>query len=417
MSNRARNIWTQAEAKYFQQLQATLKAQGFLRPSLVIDLDRLDHNIQEVMSSVQRAGKQLRVVEKSLPCPGLLGYIANKTAARRLMSFHQPFLNQDAGLWPDADILLGKPMPVAMAERFYQKHRGAFDPRRQLQWLIDTPERLQQYLALARKLGTRLNINLELDVGLCRGGIAEGRAGTEALRHILSTIEQQPEHFAFTGFMGYDPHVVMLPRLLGTPAKLLAHAMAVYRERVDQVQQDFPALWAQATEIKDQPGLTLNTAGSPTYRLHETETVSNEISVGSGLLKPADFDLPSLSGHQPAVFIATPVLKNTGPLRLPGLGDPARLLPGLGRGRRDTIFIYGGNWLADYVWPPGLKPNRLYGRSSNQEIATVSASVGLKADDLVFLRPRQSEAVLLQFGDLVIVRSGEAVDTWPVFDQ
>ena len=220
---------------YFSRLQAALQAEGELLPRLIVDLDRQDHNIDQAVAFAAQAGKALRLVEKSLPSFQLLDYIARRAGTRRLMSFHQPFLNLDAQHWPDADILLGKPMPVALAGRFYEQHSGPFDPQRQLQWLIDTPERLQQYLALAQRRGTRLNINLELDVGLHRGGIPEGEAGAVMLRAMLRLLAQHPQHLRFTGFMGYEPHVAMLPRPFGAPERLLAQAMATYQARVEQV--------------------------------------------------------------------------------------------------------------------------------------------------------------------------------------
>ena len=38
------------------------------------------------------------------------------------MVFHQPFLNLIANELPNTDVLLGKPMPVAAAARFYEQH-------------------------------------------------------------------------------------------------------------------------------------------------------------------------------------------------------------------------------------------------------------------------------------------------------
>ena len=67
--------------------------------------------------------------------------------------------------------------------------------------------------------------------------------------------------------------------------------------------------------------------------------------------------------------------------------------------------------------PPGLRTNALFGRSSNQEMVNGSAVVPLEVDDYVFLRPTQSEFVMLQFGDLVVMRGGKIVDHWPVFQQ
>ena len=94
-------------SEYFRALNNELKTKGPMRPVLLIDLDRLDHNIDVVMRSVKRAGKQLRLVEKSLPSPGLLSYIGQRAGTQRLMSFHQPFLNHDAQVYPQSDILLG----------------------------------------------------------------------------------------------------------------------------------------------------------------------------------------------------------------------------------------------------------------------------------------------------------------------
>ncbi|MEB3736270.1 alanine racemase [Halopseudomonas pachastrellae] len=399
---------------YFAQLQAALLEEGELRPRLIVDLDRLDHNIDQAVAFAARAGKALRLVEKSLPSFELLDYIARRRYAAADV-FSSAVSHAGCQHWPDADILLGKPMPVALVERFYQSLTGDFEPQRQLQWLIDSPERLEQYLGLAQRLGLRLNVNLELDVGLHRGGVPQRRAGALMLSALLQRIAQHSQHLRFSGFMGYEPHVAMLPRLFGAPERLLAQAMATYQARVQQVQREAPALWAQAVAADDQPPLTLNTAGSPTYRLHEQEQVSNELALGSGLLKPTHFDLPSLAGHLPALFIATPVLKTAGAFTLPGAGRLPALVSRLaGRGKQ-ALFIYGGNWLADPVSPAGLTASKLYGTSSNQQVLLAPADTLLQVDELVFMRPTQSEAVLLQFGDVLAVRAGRVVGRWPVF--
>jgi D-serine deaminase-like pyridoxal phosphate-dependent protein len=390
---------------YFAALNQELKENGPMRPCLLIDLDRLDHNIDQVVASVARhRGRRYRIVEKSLPSPGLIDYVMRRSGSRRLMSFHQPFLNHDAARFPDADILLGKPLPVRSVERFYRELKGGFDPSRQLQWLVDTPERVAQYLELARGLETRLRLNIEIDVGLHRGGVTD----PAMLSMMLGTIAAHPDQLGFAGFMGYDPHVGMgVPRILGTPQELLAKAMGLYQGYVDQLRGEHADLWHE--------DLTLNTAGSPTYRLHEAETLSNDISVGTGLLKPGHYDLPSLAEHHPAAWIATPVLKSTGSVRIPALDERSRVLSWWDVNQRQTFFIYGGNWMADYASPRGLHANAIYGRSSNQEIVNGPASMGLAVDDLVFLRPHQSEGVLLHFGDLLAVRGGRIQEQWPVF--
>ncbi|MDP1539616.1 MAG: alanine racemase [Moraxellaceae bacterium] len=388
-----------AHNDYFNTLQAVLLADGVCAPTLVIDQDRLLHNLDLVRDFAKRSGHDLRVVEKSLPCPDLLSLVMQRWGSQRLMSFHLPFLLADVKRFPTADILLGKPMPVAAVAQFYRDYQPPFDPAKQLHWLIDTPQRLQQYLNFAQLQKLTLQVCIELDVGLHRGGVAD----EASLIEMLSCIRQHPQQLSFSGFMGYDAHVVKLPRILGSAKQLLAKSMSIYQQRVQLAKQRFADLWPVSP--------LLNTAGSPTYRLHENNALCTELAVGSALLKPIDFDVPTLTAHHPALFIATPVLKTPAALRLPGLPDVAAI-----QGRR-PVFIYGGQWLADYVSPSDLKQWPIYGRSSNQDVATVNRDSVLAVDDLVFLRPTQSEAVLLQFGAIRVVSAGRVVAHWSVYND
>ena len=67
------------------------------------------------------------------------------------------------------------------------------------------------------------------------------------------------------------------------------------------------------------------------------------------------------------------------------------------------------------VRPEGLTVSEKYGRSSNQQMLTGPADLALKPDEFVFFRPKQSEAVFLQFGDIAVFEDGAIVDRWPVF--
>lgn len=414
---------------YFDQLNRELKQRGPYRPSMVVDLDRLDLNIDAITNAIQ-APKHFRIVAKSIPSADLIKYVMQRANTNRVMVFHQPFINLLARETPNADLLVGKPMPVQAAKLFYQQHRrqplnhsgvqwlsnklseslgmdlpNGFQPSQQLQWLIDSPERLGNYLALAQELKEPLQVNIEIDVGLHRGGISD----IDTLDIMLRTIASNPQHLRFSGFMGYDPHVVKIPSVIASQTELHQQALAVYESMVTRVKTAFPQLWHNQ--------LTLNAAGSPTYRLYDDISLVNDLSIGSALMKPTDFDIPTLSAHIPALFIATPVLKASQGLKMPGSDTLGNVLSWWDPNQKQTFFIYGGYWKAQPENPPGLQVNALYGRSTNQEMLNGSNAVNIGVGDHVFLRPTQSEHVMLQFGDLLTLRGGQLVGRWPVFAQ
>lgn len=391
-----------SHSDYFRRMQRAVRAADLVRPAMVVDKNRLDTNLQQLLGRLN-GHFEYRIVAKSLPSIPLLEHLMSTGGTRRLMVFHQPFLNQVAEQLPHSDVLLGKPLPAAAADRFYRQWAGGsrqLDPARQVQWLIDTPERLAQYHQLARQHSQRLRVSLEIDIGLHRGGFAT----PQELAPVLAEIEAS-EALELSGFMGYEPHIAKAP---GPASWHRDRAMDRYRTFVE---------FAEARLGRSLRNLTLNTGGSTTYSLYPDagDLVVNEIAAGSALVKPTDFDLPGLAHHTPAAFIASPVLKviDTDIPAAPGL---AGLMSLWNPNREKAVFLYGGYWKALPESPPGLATNPVYGRSSNQEMLNASAETRLAVDDRVFLRPTQSEQVMLNFGSLAVYepQSGEISGFWPV---
>jgi D-serine deaminase-like pyridoxal phosphate-dependent protein len=389
-------------APYFQQLSSALDDAGLSGPSLVVDRSRLLQNVRTLTRHID--GRfHYRIVAKSLPSLPLLDTVMRASGSNRLMLFHQPFINQVAARYPDTDILLGKPMPVAAARNFYGQFRGGgFEPARQLRWLLDTPQRAQQYHELATALGQDMQACIELDVGLHRGGVRSD----QQLLAMLDVIESSPR-LRFCGFMGYEPHIVKVP--FGDAATHRDRAMEVYRHYIELARRRLGDGWPRDA--------VLNAAGSPTYQLYDRgDYPFNELAAGSGLVKPTDFDLPTLADHVPACYIATPVLKSLDTLEIPGI-DLGIIQSLWDPNRARTFFTYGGYWKALPESPAGLRNNSLFGRSTNQEMLNGSRSISLQPDDWVFLRPTQSEFVFLQFGDIAVYDNAAISARWPVFSE
>jgi D-serine deaminase-like pyridoxal phosphate-dependent protein len=378
---------------YFAGLQAALRRAGVAQPALVIDRQRLAANIETIRGQLAPSGLGLRVVTKSLPAPALLDAVIAGTGADRLMVFNGVMLDEMAERHPGADVLTGRPLPAAQVADFVRRHANSAAPAARPQWLADSARRLAQYAEIARSAGAPFGVNLEIDVGLHRGGLADLAALAEA----VDLVEAEPL-MRVTGLMGYDPHVVGA----ASPEAEAAVVQARYAAAVKLL----------AEKLGDVSGLTLNSAGSPTYALHLAGTAANEVSIGSAFVKPAHFDLPTLKPLQPAAFIAQPVLKVMDPAVFPrreDLGAAYRQLdPNSARG----FFLYGGYGDARPVSPPGLRFSPIWGGRGMLE---GSAKVALDQDDFVFLRPTESEGVLLQFGDIAVYDGAEIADWWPTF--
>lgn len=388
---------------YFKKLTKLLVSNGIAQPTLLIDQAKLDHNIQQVKTqlSERKSPLPVRLVVKSLPSLPLLDYLTKALNTQRFMVFNMPMLASIVEHYPQGDVSFGKPMAhLAVFEWLKSSSNQQALPR--IQWLVDSVERLQAYAEIAQHYNRPLRINVELDVGLHRGGFVD----VAALKQALELAKQYPL-LKISGLMAYEAHVAKMPTLLN----MQTNAWQTVQQMLYQAKQLFTDMGYQ-TET-----LTINSGGSQTYTLHAQQTYANEISVGTAFVQPCDFDMPTLSQHQAASFIATPVLKVLDHALIPALEWADGLRRWWDVNNQQGYFIHGGHWLARPESPQGLALSGVYGRSSNQELLLGSPAQQLTTDDYVFFRPQQSEAVFLQFGDILLVdaQAEKIVAQWPVF--
>lgn len=383
---------------YFKQLNLDLKKQGIATPQLIVDEAALKQNIQHVQIRLAHAQHlKARLVVKSLASLDLLKLLSEQIDTQRFMVFHQPHIVSILENFADADILLGKPMPAQVVHQFFEQYMEWSTAK--IQWLIDTKVRLQQYLEIAKKYFICLDINIEIDVGLHRGGVQTTQQFTE----ILALIQQYPQYLKLSGLMGYDAHVTKVPAIIKKPELAYQSSQQTYANYQQLIQKQFPTLWHEE--------LCFNGGGSPTFSFHTTESVCNDLSFGSMLLKPSDFDHDLLQALQPAVWIAAPVLKVLPFTQLPSMAVLDKLPH-----KCKALFIYGGYWMANYVYPDQAHTHVLYGRSSNQELINVPKNCDTQVDDFVFLRPTQSEAIIPQFSNLMLYKQNR-FESWQTFRE
>jgi D-serine deaminase-like pyridoxal phosphate-dependent protein len=380
---------------YFETLNRLLAHAGTGQAQLVLDLDRLDENLAQLRAQLSAKCK-IRIVVKSLASAALLQYIAQQLSSQRFMVFHFPHLQHIQTLFPQGDILLGKPMPIQALQQSDHQILGS----QNIQWLIDSVERLNQYLHFAQSRQIQLRVNLEIDIGLHRGGFADESSFVKALQ----LIQANAPYLKLSGLMGYDAHVSKLPQPWFKPEIVFQRTQQRYQFFLQCLGKYF-----SEAELKD---LCLNGAVSASFGLHQHGTICNDLAVGSALIKPLDFELSALKVFRPAMWIAAPVLKVIPIVQLPEIPLWARLFR-----NQHAVFIYGGYWRGKCEYPEGVKPHALYGRSSNQEMLQLPKGCQIQVDDYVFIRPSQTEVIISQFAQLHVIRDMKLYAVWSTFRE
>jgi D-serine deaminase-like pyridoxal phosphate-dependent protein len=401
---------------YFSGLNSAFKGAGLGTGRIMIDLDRLDHNLAVIQAHIP-SPDHYRIVVKSLPCLDLLKVIQERVGTRKFLVVHRPFLKVIlANFGPGIDIQVGKILPVQAACEFFAEIDPKLEKRAQVEicWLVDCPEMLREYLDFARAKRLKLKIGVEIDIGLHRGGTSS----KDELDAMLCIFRENPGVITFSGFLGYEGHAAHAPGIFKSARKAALTEfddnMRVYQSFIDHGRQGFSELFTG--------DLVFNSGGSSTYSLFDRAPFITDIGIGGAVLRPAAYPAHFLYDLQPAEFIATPVLKILRGTVIPFLEKLAGLLewwdPNLGQG----IVIYGGGWAGELVAPKGLSPQMLVSDPPNQNLvpneSTLSCSkkVNIKRGDYVFYHPTQSDA-MFQFEDILLIRGGKVTGTWKVFDQ
>ena len=262
---------------YFAGLQAALKRAGVAQPTLVIDRARLGANIAAVRA---RAGARPRWrcgwSAKSLPAPALLDAVLAGPGSSRLMVFNGVMLDEMVAL-PPGRRRAARPAAAGGAGgrlRRAATPTAARRPPGRSGWSTaprgwrSTP---RSPAPTTRRCGSTWRSTSACTAAACPTWRRWPRRSTWSLAEPLLEI---------TGLMGYDAHAAGA----ASPAAEVARVHGALRARRAS---------CCAEKLGDAAGLTLNTAGSPTYALHLADPVRQRGLDRLGLrqadpLRPAD---------------------------------------------------------------------------------------------------------------------------------
>jgi D-serine deaminase-like pyridoxal phosphate-dependent protein len=394
-----------------------LRAKAGGRETSLVDLDAVDNNLELVGRSLG-SGIALRLVAKSLPCIQLLEYMMVTACTNRIMAFSEGMVRDLlCRFGSDVDILLGRPASVEAAARTFAtldtRSSGGANPAGGVRWLVDTAERMQQYADLAAERGSPINISVEIDVGLRRGGARDD----DELLAMLSIIDGS-SMLQFTGFMGYEGHVPFAPTG-ANPDIEFDNVQQRYADFVEAGRAAYPAMF-------DGP-LIFNSGGSRTYHYYtdDLDTPVNEVAMGSAFFYPGNFSNIPETELRRATFLGTPVLKRIDPAEAPFAPG---FLPTLAEDDPSLEVSYvtvAGAFPGEQLYPEGLVVNPVTSSVdeggggvvnllSNQAEWLGSRQVPLEVGDFIFYHPWEGDGVRW-LSRLDVFRGGELIDQWATF--
>ena len=375
------------------------REQGAGHPLLVLDLAALDQNVRTVVDFAAGQGWGVRPALKSFRSPALISYLLNRLPQPRGLVFDlrevDPILAQAPR---NTDLMTGYPPTFGELADFLAAKPPKGQRKHRLRILVDSVPLIEHLARLARTSRRRLplEVAIELDVGMGRGGIGD----RDELRACLDVLRAERERLRLTAVLGYDGHATLrgdaeYRRLVAT------QAMESYRGHL-------AALSELGKGLYDEGGLIRNGPGSSNYR-NWAGGPANEVGCGSAFLYAG-----YLNGGYDTDGLA-PALTMAGAVRRITSDHPSA--PALGIAQPGAtemeIIVQGVGAAGEVVHPAGAREDQASGGGDALIVPKGSVELG----DYVLYRPTQTEVGILRFHELVVVREGRVLRRWPVFKR
>lgn len=374
-------------------------------PCLVVDEEVLQANIQALQTFISGLGLKLRPHAKSHKCPDLARHQLAAGAVGiccQKVSEAEAFAAQGIG-----DILIANEVVgSAKLQRLVRLHRRCIDLNGQLIVCVDSLEaaaRMNQALeqasddqgvAKAKSIAIApLSIYLEINVGQNRCGIAPGRAAAD----LAKAIEEQMPRLCLIGLQAYHGAAQHM--------RTLEQRAAVVEEVCNKVRQTLQAFEAQGLKRPE----VISGGGSGSVGLDARTGLFTELQAGSYVFMDVDYmrnqwDSTMDLNFSQSLFVLTTVMSQTS-------SDRAVVDAGL-----KALSVDSG--LPELKDAPGLtyeKANDEHGliQCRHSEPGLTPEPESLLGKKL-WLIPGHCDPTVNLYDELVVVREGQVVDTWPV---
>jgi D-serine deaminase-like pyridoxal phosphate-dependent protein len=354
-----------------------LTADDLDTPALLIDLDRLQHNIDRMAGHLRERGVAWRPHAKAFKCPaiahllrraGAIGVTVAKVSEAEVMA--------DGGI---DDILIAHlvvgPSKVARL--------AALQRRAQVKVTVDHSDQIAPLGHAASAAGVTIGVLVDVDIGMKRTGVASAEDAVELARFVSAT-----PGLRFDGLMGYEGHTLMI----ADPAeKRTAVAGALAR-------------LIHARDVAEADGLQcriISAGGSGSYQYAADIPGITELQAGGGIFACQYYTrICKVTGHRPAVTVLATVVSRPSEDR--------------------AILDIGQKSISQHKTPPVLQDYpecQISGLSAEHATVAVDRQNSLKIGEKVHVIPGYSDFTFVLHDRAVALRRGRVEAVWDLLGR
>jgi len=229
-------------------------------PALVLDLGKLERNIQKMAHFFEDKPARLRPHAKTHKCPQIaLRQLAAGAVGVTCAKIGEAQVLADAGV---CDILIANQIVGSTKLERLARLAGEVD----LIVAVDDARNVDDLERACRARSVTLRVLVEIDVGMARCGVQPGDAALGLARQVADA-----PHLEFVGLQAYEGHLVMLPE---------------YEKRDAKVRQAMRPLLSLCEDLEQAglPARIVSGGGTGTYDITGTCPPFTEVQAGSYVL-------------------------------------------------------------------------------------------------------------------------------------
>jgi 3-hydroxy-D-aspartate aldolase len=353
-------------------------------PALIIDLEAFEHNLERMADQLAGTDVRLRAHAKTHKC----AVIAHLQAARGAIGqCCQKVGEAEALAWAGISNILVSNEVVGRSKLL---RLAALNRIAQVSVCVDDAAQIEAISAAAAEIGARIEILVEIDVGMGRCGVSPGADAVDLSRQIARS-----KHLIFGGLQAYHGR---------------AQHIRDYSERRLAIQRAIETTQSTVDALR-QAGLAcriVGGGGTGTFELEIASGVYNEIQAGSYVFMDADYSRNLDASNAPiclfrqSLFVLSTVMSRVAPGR-------AVLDAGL-----KSVAVDSGMPL---VWDAhGPRPGTTYVSASDEhgKLSLDEQAAALELGEQVWLVPGHCDPTVNLHDWYVGVRAGRVEQLWPI---